>query len=300
MKRFLLFIFMCASVAVFPQGKSDRLNSTIFYVLVADVTFNKPNYHLLINPAKIKSAKIKKMEVIQSLDYISDPSLPDIKGIESIDRREIVEYDKNGNPIKFSNYSYSWDGFLLDYTISYGQDGLISGVSMTSQDTTKKMINYSGKYMFAVNAGKLSTITYEDDPQFKGMGLPNSYNFVYRSDGSLEKITAGVDAHDFITCDEKGKVATLLLGSKKIRYHYDKNGVITKESVEDEYGDKWEMTYKYDSKENLLSVKSNKDAFIFEEMTYSLAKDGFPSKAKLLYDTKSSRRGVNFEFKYSK
>lgn len=300
MKRFLLFMFLCASVAVFPQEKSDRLNSTIFYVLVADVTFNKPNYHLLINPAKIESAKIKKMEVIQSLNYISDPSLPEINGIESIAGRDILEFDNNGNPIKFSYYSYSWDGLLLDYIISYGQDGLISGVSMTSQDTTKKMINHSGKYIFKVDAGKLSTITYEDDPQFKGMGLPNSYNFVYRGDGSLEKITAGVDAHDFIACDEKGRIATLLIGSTKYRYQYDKNGVITKESVEDEYGDKWEMIYKYDSKGNLLTVKSNEDAFLFEEMTYSLAKDGFPSKAKLLYDTKSGRRGVNYEFKYSK
>ncbi len=300
MIKFILLFLLFVTSVVIPQGKNEALNSTIFYVFITDVTFSKPSYHLLVDPAKIKAGKIKKREVIRSMEYLSDPSFPDVKGIESIDSREIVEYDKNGNPVKFSLYSYSWDGSLMDYSIKYDKDGSISEILVTSSDTTKKVINYTGKYQFRVIAGKITTINYDVDPQYKGMGLPNSYNFSYRSDGSLEKITAGVDAHNFITCDEKGRISTMVIGAQKYMYHYEKNGSISRESVVDEYGEKWEMIYNYDAIGNLLSVKTNEDAFLFMEMSYTFGKEGFPAKAKLLFDTKSSRQGINYEFNYTK
>lgn len=299
MKKTILFFLLSLSFVTLPQGKHDRMNANIFYLMVYDLTFSKPSYHILTDAAKMKAAGIKKMEVIKGWTYLVDPSIPDVKGIEGYERREIIEFDKNGNPAKYFEYTYSWEPVLLEATFTYDKEGAITATSIASKDTAGKVIYWAGKYKFNYKSGKLASINYEEDPEHKGRGDLNSYDFTYRIDGTLEKITAGSEARELIKGDEKGRIGTILLYGMSYNYSYDANNRVTSESVKDEYGDNWEMIYKYDAKGNLLSVKSSGD-IVFEEMNYTVGKDGLPTKAKHLYDTKSSREGANFEFRYTK
>ncbi len=300
MFRSLLAIFILTSVVALPQGKHDIMNRNLFYTLFYDVT-GKPEYHFLTDPAKIKGAKIKKMEVIKGWDYISDPSIPDVKGIQGFDSKQSIEFDNNGNPVSYSYHNYAFEGNSVDkLTLIYGKDGAITGAKVASSDSTGKQPYWSGEWVFKNDGGKLTSLSYKDDPNSGKRESYPVYNFSYRADGSLEKITSVAEVKDLILCDEKGRVSTLKMYGADYTFHYDKNGRITKESVRDEYGEKWDMIYKYDAKGNLTSVESDDKAFTFKKMTYTLAKDGFPSKAKLLWDTSSSRMGANYEFKYTK
>lgn len=299
MKKTILFFLLSLSFVTLPQGKHDRMNANIFYLMVYDLTFSKPAYHIMTDAAKIKAAGVKKMEVTKGWTYIVDPSIPDVKGIEGYDRKDIIEFDKNGNPLKYSHYSYTWDPALLEATFTYDKEGAITATSIASKDTAGKVIYWAGKYKFNYKSGKLASVNYEEDPEHKGRGSLNSYDFTYRPDGTLEKITLGSEAMELIKGDEKGRIGTLLLYGMSYTYSYDANSRVTKESIKDDYGDKWDMIYKYDAKGNLLSVKSSGD-IVFEEMNYTVGKDGFPLKAKLKYETKSSGRAVNYEFRYTK
>ncbi len=301
MFRSLLAIFILTSVVALPQGKHDTMNRNIFYLLVEDFTFNKPGYHILTDAAKIKAAKVKKMEVIAGWEYISDPSIPDVKGIEGFDSKETLEFDNNGNPISYSLHGYAFEGNYVDKLIFvYGKEGAITGAKLVSTDSTGKNTNWSGEYVFKSEGGKLTSISYKDDPNGGKREAYPVYYFSYRADGSLEKINAGSDAIVLMTCDEKGRISTHDKLVIKFTFHYDKNGRITKESNQDEYGEKWDMIYKYDAKGNLTSVESDDKGYTFNKMIYTLSKDGLPAKAKNLWDTRSSRMGQNYEFRYTK
>lgn len=299
MKKVILFFLISLSFVILPQGKHDRMNANIFYLMVYDLTFSKPGYHIPTDAAKMKATGIKKMEVIEGWNYIVDPAIPDVQGIQGYNRREIIEFDKSGNPLKYFHYSYNWDPVLLEATFTYDKEGAITTTSIASKDTTGMVIYWAGKYKFNYKSGKLASVEFEKDPEQKGRDDFNSYDFTYRPDGTLEKITAGSKSIELIKADEKGRIGTLLLYGMSFTYSYDADSRIIKESVKDEYDENWEMIYEYDAKGSLISVKAKSDHF-FYEITYTLGQEGLPIKAKLLYDTKSSREGVNFEFGYTK
>jgi YD repeat-containing protein len=281
------------------------MNKNLFYLLVHDFSYNKPGYHLLIDPAKIKGAKVKKMEVIKGWEYISDPSIPDVNGIMGIDKKETLEFDNNGNPVSYSIQGYSFDVNYIDkLSLIYGKDGANPGAKLASSDSTGSDTYWSGEWVFNNEGDRIASISYKDDPNSGKREEYPVYNFLYRADGSLEKITSkstsGAEVKELIICDEKGRISTLKMYDIDYTYLYDKNGRITKESNRDEYGEKWEMIYKYDTKGNLTSVESDEKGYTFNKMTYTLSKDGLPAKAKNLWDTKSGRMGQNYEFRYTK
>lgn len=299
MKKLIILFLILASQIVFPQGKNPHFNSTVLYLMVYDHIFSATDFYTLIDPAKIKAAKIKKIEAIQSWDFTTDPSLPDA-GFEGIGRRDIFEFDKNGNPVKYLQYSFSFEGYLTEYQIEYDKAGFISAVTATGKDTTGKNIFYTEKYTFNFTDGKLTSISGKDPNDEAGRWGTGSYNFIYRPDGSLEKITAGSAGKELIYCDEKGRILQLKVFSQVYTYYYDKNGRVAKINYVESYnGDNWDWVYSYDAKGSLLSVKST-DEYTMEQKTYTPGKDGFPLKAKLKYETKSSGRAVNYEFRYTK
>lgn len=298
LKAFLLFaVFALPHLA---QSNNQHVNSTIYYLLLSDISGGKPDHHLLNDPAKVKAAKIRKMEAIKGKEYAVGSSATDEKGIKAFDRREIIEFDKNGNPVKYSYYNYSWGGSFTEMIFTYNQNGDIAGASVSSKDTTGKKVTWSGKYKFKTESVRLTGITWEDDPGGKRSPLYDKYEFSYRSDGTLEKVFAGKNKILKIRCDEKGRVSVFISFNMSYLYNYDLKGVINAERYFDtDEETEWGMNYEFDPKGNLLSITSG-DENNFEQKIYTPGKDGFPASARYIEQGNESRIGANLEFRYTK
>jgi len=302
MKLKTAFLIAVLALPLFAQSKTPYFNHVIYYLLMSDVNGGKPDDYLLNDPAKIKAAKIKKMEVIKGKEYQISPSGGEEKGIKAINRRQVLEFDKNGNPVKFLQYSYSYGGSLTELIFTYNSNGEISGASYAQKDTTGKKIEVSGKFKFEFKSGKLTNITYENGPGEKRFTLDEKYELAYRADGTIEKITGGkIDwPKTRLKGDYKGRVG-VHEAWKTYVYNYDLNGVINGLAVFDILNDtEWTMNHEFDAKGNLLSITSSDEKYI-DRMTFVPGKDGFPVSAKYVYQPdEKTVMGSNYEFRYTK
>lgn len=296
-KKFL-FLLLLFTLPVLTQKQNERMNANLFTLLVFDISFNRLPYHIIPEPSKIKSLKIKSMEVIKGWNYISDLSMPDVKGIHGIDKKYLTVFGKEGNPVKFVMSESAWEmGTVQELTFAYNQSGLISGAAINSKDTTGKL-NWQGEYTFTFDGDKITSVKYVDKPGSPKREIFANYSLKYGKNGLLTDIMNDSEKERIMEFDLKERMITLNGYNRVISFVYDDNDRIIKESVTSD-GEGWDLFYKYDAKGNLLSVKSSDDYF-FEEMTYTSGSDGLPVKAIFKYDTKSSREGVNFEFRYTK
>lgn len=298
LKAFLFFAFF--ALPLLAQSSNQHINLTIYYLLLTDITGGKPDHHLLNDPAKVKAAKIREMEAIKGIGYALGSSVTEEKGIKAFDRREIIDFDKNGNPVKYSYYNYSWGGSFTEMITIYNPNGDITGATISYGDTTGKKVSWSGKYRFKTESGRVTGITYEDDPGSKRSPLYDKYEFSYRADGTLEKVFAGKNRTIKMICDEKGRVSVFLSFNMSYLYNYDVKGTINGEryfntSEETEWG----MNYEFDSRGNLLSITSD-DENNFEQKIYAPGNDGFPIEAKYIEQGHESRVGASMDFSYTK
>ncbi len=291
------------ALPLLAQSKTPYFNQVIYYLLMSDVNGGKPDDYLLNDPAKIKTAKIKKMEVIKGKDYTVGPSGGEEKGIKEIDSRQVLEFDKNGNPVKFLNYSFANGGSLTELIITYNSNGEISGASYAQKDTTGKKVKVSGKFKFEFKSGRLTNITYENGPGEKRWTLDEKYELAYRADGTIEKIS-GWKGNDWpkvrLKGDYKGRVGVHESWDTYV-YNYDQKDVINGLAVSNIMdGSEWTMNYEFDSKGSLLSITSSNEKYI-DRMTFVPGKDGFPVSAKHVYQPDDETvLGSNYEFRYTK
>lgn len=296
-KKFLILILLF-TLPVLTQKQNDRMNANLFNLLVFDISFNRLPYHIISHPSKVKSLKIKSMEVIKGWNYISDLSIPDVKGIHGIDKKYLTVFGKDGNPVKFVLSESAWEmGTVQELTLAYNQRGLISGAEISSKDTTGKL-NWQGEYTFTFDGDKSTSIKYVDKPGSPKREIFTNYSLKYGQNGLLTEIINDGEMERLMEFDSTERMTTLRGYSRVTGFFYDEKDRIIKETVTFD-GEGWDLVYKYDTKGNLLSVKSSDDYF-FEEMIYTSGSDGLPVKAIFKYDTKSSREGVNFEFRYTK
>jgi hypothetical protein len=195
--------------------------------------------------------------------------------------RDIYELNEKGNPVKYTNFTYSNPGssnkdltLMTELTLNYNENGLISGGKIFTQDTTGKPVNES-EIIVKIQDGVIKTVSAKNIGKPSGLSLDFTIELKYRADGSLEKMVQPDDHPYYFKFDNQNRLVQMFVTPTTYIITYNKAGQIDKVSEEGGFDENFAFTYKYDKNGNLISKIYKAEYELSETVLFLTAKTAY-------------------------
>jgi hypothetical protein len=297
-----LFITI-SSLSIFAQSQTAWLNANLFYALQVRVTNRYLHYHTPVDFQKYNLEKIKSFEEISGRSNTDENSNFDksLTGIHYFYNRRIIDFDQNGNPVKFFYFYYDRDEgktTFYEMTFLYDGSGLMSGATIYLKDTTGK-VDWGRELLFTINADKVTTIRSKNIMTVPDWLPDVNYQVIYRKNGSIEQITDSGHPLSF-SFDEKDRMISMSLIPSVYSYAFTKEGKIATITETPMFEDPITTKFNYDKNGALLSAGWG-DQNISKIIDYRNGPDGLPLTAREVIMMSGYIEDItNYEYRYTK